>query len=247
MSQQPPPRTADQVVDQAQQTAGQVVDGAQEKVGQVVDQAKQQTTALLATRKDQAAGALYTVGHALRQTGQQLREQDQTAIAGYADQAAMQVERVSRYLQDRDMRQLVDDTEGFARQRPVVFVGGALTLGLLAARFLKSSKRKATPPPGQTIPAERALIETTPSSTAQAASGAPLPMGPATPSASDMAGTAPVRVSSDEPAPAVVAGVATPPAGSPSARGTRASAAAVRQAGGAAVQPAPGARTTPGL
>lgn len=247
MSRQPPPRTADQVVDQAHQTAGQVVDGAQEKVGQVVDQAKQQTTALLATRKDQAAGALSTVGHALRQTGQQLREQEQTAIAGYADQAATQVERVSRYLQDRDMRQLVDDTEGFARQRPVVFVGGALTLGLLAARFLKSSQRKATTPPGQTIPAERALIETSPSSTAQAASGAPLPLDPATPSASDMAGTAPVRVSSDEPPPAVVAGGATSPDGSPSARGTRASAAAVRQAGGAAVEPTPGARTTAGL
>ncbi len=159
-----------EIVDQAQATAGQVVDQAQEKVGQVVDQAKQQTASLLTTQKDQAADTLYTVAHALRQTGQQLREQDQAPIAGYADQAATEVERVYGYLHGRDVRQIVNDTEGFARQRPVVFVGGALALGLLAARFLKSSKRNAAStagltPLGETIPPERALVAATPAPT----------------------------------------------------------------------------------
>ena len=222
MSQTAPPPPASQVIDQTQQTAGQVVDQAQEKVGQVVDQAKQQTTSLLAARKDQAADTLYTVAHALRQTGQQLRAQEQAPVAGLADQVATRVESVSGYLQGRDVRQLVDDTEDFARQRPAVVVGGALALGVLAARFLKSSRRKATTPAGQTIPAERALVETPPpmltdqgtyggpaprtGATGQAASGASVPMDQATDEVTDTEGTAAsIRVTDDALIPPVVA------------------------------------------
>ncbi len=158
-----------EIVEGAQATAGQVVEGAQEKVGQVVDQAKQQTNSFLTARKDQTADTLYTVAHALRQTGQQLREQDHAPIGGYADQAATEVERVYSYLHGRDVRRIVDDTEGFARQRPALFVGGGLALGLLAARFLKSSKRNAASrltPTGETIPPERALVAAPPAPTA---------------------------------------------------------------------------------
>lgn len=209
MSQTAPPPTASQVIDQTQQTAGQVVDDAQEKVGQVVDQAKQQTTSLLASRKDQAADTLSTVAHALRQTGQQLREQEQAPVAGLADQVATRVDSVSGYLHGRDVRQIVDDTEAFARQRPAVFVGGALALGVVAARFLKSSKRKATTPPGQTIPAERALVEAPPASTTQASYGATptVPTDQASYDAADTADVAapPVRVTDDALIPPVVA------------------------------------------
>jgi len=209
MSQTAPLPTANQVIDQTQQTAGQVVDDAQEKVGQVVDQAKQQTTSLLASRKDQVADTLSTVAHALRQTGQQLREQEQAPVAGLADQVATRVESVSGYLQGRDVRQIVDDTEDVARQRPAVFVGGALALGVLAARFLKSSKRKATTPPGQTIPAERALVEAPSASTTQGAYGATptVPTDQASYDAADTAdvAAAPIRVTDDALIPPVVA------------------------------------------
>jgi len=140
------------------------------------------------------------------------------------------VESVSGYLHERDVRQIVDETEDFGRQRPAVFVGGALALGVLAARFLKSSKRKATTPPGQTIPAERALVEATPAPatpapatpapatqtassatppvpTDQAAYGASAPPDQAAYGATDTAGAvAPVRVTDDALIPPVVAG-----------------------------------------
>jgi len=217
-----------EIVDQAQATAGQVVDQAQEKVGQVVDQAKQQTTSLLTTQKDQAADTLSTVAHALRQTGQQLREQDKAPVAGYADQAATEVERISDYLHDRDVRQIVDDTEGFARQRPVVFVGGALVLGLVAARFLKSSKRKATSgltPPGETIPPERALVTATSAPTATSVPTATPDSTTAMETAADVSSAlaagaagsspqpAPVWTSSGEPVPGVVVGAPSPTSG----------------------------------
>jgi len=49
------------------------------------------------------------------------------------------VDRVSRYLRDKDLPALVRDTEGFARRHPDLFLGGSLVAGVLLARFLKSS------------------------------------------------------------------------------------------------------------
>ncbi len=77
-----------QVADQAGEKMGQVADQAGEKMGQAVDQAKQQTTSRLEDGREQVADSLYTTAHALRQTGQQLREQDQGTIATLADRTA---------------------------------------------------------------------------------------------------------------------------------------------------------------
>ena len=79
------------------------------------------------------------VANALRQTGEQLHEQDQGSVGRYAEQAAEQAERFSGYLRDRDANQLLNDVEDFARERPAIFLGGAFLLGAAAARFLKSS------------------------------------------------------------------------------------------------------------
>ena len=82
------------------------------------------------------------VAQALRQTGQQVREQDQGAVAQYIDGAADQLERISDQLQTQDLGQLVEATERFARRQPVLFVGSALAVGFLATRFLRSSGRQ---------------------------------------------------------------------------------------------------------
>jgi len=130
------------VVDQAKETAGQVADQTQQAARRVVDQAREQVSSKLGTQKDNAAAGLTSVAQALRQTGQTLREQDQTGVTSYIDSAASQVEHLSSYLQERDISQLVDDVEHFARRRPALFVGGALVLGILGARFLKSSRQQ---------------------------------------------------------------------------------------------------------
>jgi len=126
--------------DQVKETAGQVADQAQQAVGQVADQARQQVSSRLAGQKDRAAEGLSSVAQALRQTGQQLREQDQQTVTPYIDRVASQVEQLSSYLQRNDLGQLIDDVENFARRQPALFLGGAFVLGLLGARFLKSSR-----------------------------------------------------------------------------------------------------------
>jgi hypothetical protein len=126
----------DKVAQQAQSLAQQT----QQKAGDLVDQAQDQVKAGLSSGKERAAGSLGAVAQALRQTSQQLRQQHQEGIAGFADTAAGQVERIAGYLRDRDIDQLAREAESLARSRPAMFLGGALALGFVAARFLKSSR-----------------------------------------------------------------------------------------------------------
>jgi hypothetical protein len=78
----------------------------------------------------------------MRQSSQGLRDQDQGAVAGYAEQAADRLDGAAEYLRQRDVPQLVDEVEGFARRQPAMFLGAAFGLGLLAARFVKSSRQQ---------------------------------------------------------------------------------------------------------
>lgn len=130
------------VVEQTKEKAGQAVDQAQQMAGQVVDQAKQQATSQLSSRKDQAVDSLGTVAQAFRQTGEHLRQSDQHGIAQYADKAAERVEQFTDQLRGKDVQTIVRDVERYARQQPAVFLGGAFVLGLLGARFLKSTAQR---------------------------------------------------------------------------------------------------------
>lgn len=122
--------------------AQDVVEQTQQKAGEVVDQAKQQATSQLSSQKDRAVDSLGTVVDALRQTSKHLRESDQQGIAQYADKAAERVEQFSGQLRGKDVQEIVRDVERYARQQPALFLGGAFVLGLLGARFLKSTAQR---------------------------------------------------------------------------------------------------------
>jgi hypothetical protein len=116
-----------------------LVQQTQQKAGELMDQARGQVASQLTAQKESVAGGLDQVAQALRQTSQHLGEQERSFVSPYATMAAEHVEGVSGYLHDRSLDQLVGEAENFARARPTLFLAGAFTLGLLAARFLKSS------------------------------------------------------------------------------------------------------------
>lgn len=111
----------------------------QEKASEYAEKGREQAKPQIAKGKERASEQLEGIANALRSTGEQLHEQDQGSVGGYAEQAADQVERLSGYLRDRDPDRLLGDVEDFARERPAVFLGGAFLLAAAAARFLKSS------------------------------------------------------------------------------------------------------------
>jgi hypothetical protein len=103
-----------------------------------MDRARHQAFNKLDSQRERAATGLGSMVDALRESGRQLEGQNAT-MASYVNGAASQLERFSGGIRDRDVNQIVRDVERFARQRPTIFLGSAFALGLVAARFLKSS------------------------------------------------------------------------------------------------------------
>ena len=116
----------DQVVGQARNTLQQARDRARSSLGE---------------SKGQFADQFGTVASALRRTTEHLRSEDQQRIAGLTETVARQVEQVADYLRSKDAVAMRNDLENLARRQPAVVIGGALVLGLIGARFLKSSQR----------------------------------------------------------------------------------------------------------
>lgn len=118
---------------------------------QVVDQAKstfqrarERAGSSLGESKGQFADQFGAIAGALRRTTEHLRSEDQQRIAGLTETVAHQVEQVADYLRSKDARAMRQDMENLARRQPALMLGGAFVLGLIGARFLKSSERKQT-------------------------------------------------------------------------------------------------------
>jgi hypothetical protein len=128
------------VLGQAKTEAKNLASQAKDQTKQVAGQARDQVQELVGRQKDQAAEKLGGLAGALREAGQKLQESEQGRdFSRYADQAAQQVEKLSTYLKDNDLRGFVRDTETLARRRPEIFLGGTFLAGLMLARFLKAS------------------------------------------------------------------------------------------------------------
>jgi hypothetical protein len=124
--------------------------GAREQVRQAKDKVVDQARTTLRDARDragstfsqgrrQAADQIGGVGSAFRRTGETLRGEDQARFADVADNVARQIDRVADYLRQSDGRAMARDVENLARRQPALVFAGAFALGVLAARFLKSS------------------------------------------------------------------------------------------------------------
>lgn len=133
-----------QIKDEAKQKAGEVVEQAKQKSGEVVAQTRTRAFDMMDEQKSRAAEGLGGVASALRQTGESLRSGDQAQFGQVADRAADFVEQFSDDLRNKDVNELLYEAERFARREPELFLGGAVLLGLVAARFLKASSRRSS-------------------------------------------------------------------------------------------------------
>ena len=126
-----------------QQASAAPLDQAREKaqrlVNNVQERAVEQVQARFDAGKTRAADSLSSVAQTLRSTTQNFAT-DQDGIGRYINEAADRVDNLAHYLHDRELTDIVDQVEHFARRQPVAFLGGAFALGVLGARFLKSSQ-----------------------------------------------------------------------------------------------------------
>jgi hypothetical protein len=130
--------------------------------GGIVDRVKETAAAQLTTQKDRGIDAIGSVTQAVRSSSQKLRDEHHETIASYVEKTADQIENWSRQLREKDVNELLDDVQRLARRQPAVFIGSAFAIGLVAARFLKSS----SPPYGSTSGDQRYRMRQSGGSTA---------------------------------------------------------------------------------
>lgn len=104
-----------------------------------MNRVRERASAQLNTQKDQATEGIGSAVNAVRQSTQKLRDERHDTVAQYIESAADQLDRFANRLKDKNVGELFDDAQRFARRQPGLFIGGAFFLGLLGSRFLKSS------------------------------------------------------------------------------------------------------------
>lgn len=140
------PPIADQVKEQAHQAMDQgkqAVQQGKEMAGGLLDRAREQVKTQLGTQKDNATTGLNDVAQALLLSSNHLQEQGQGGVAHYADTAAEKITSLSGYLRQREVDDVLNEVQNFARQKPALFLGSTILLGLVVGRFLKSSSPDA--------------------------------------------------------------------------------------------------------
>jgi hypothetical protein len=101
--------------------------------------ARDEASSLIEQQKAAAGASLVDLSDALHEASELLRNRSQTVIAGLAQSAADQVESVATAIRERDLGELIEDTQQIARRNPELFFAGAILLGFLFSRIIRSS------------------------------------------------------------------------------------------------------------
>jgi hypothetical protein len=123
-----------------------------ESIGQIAERAADLGYTRADTGREKVADGLTSLASTIRRASSDLQI-DQPAVSNVAQTAAEQTERIARYLQETDAREIVSNVEGLARRQPLLFLGGAFVLGLAASRLLKAATGGSAT--GDTRPAYR--------------------------------------------------------------------------------------------
>ena len=127
---------------------------ASESIGQIAERATNIGYTRADTGREQVADGLTTLASSIRRASSDI-EGEQPALANVTETAAEQTDRIARYLQQTDAREIVHNVEDLARRQPLLFLGGAFVLGLAASRLLKAASGGSQTDGGGQRPAYR--------------------------------------------------------------------------------------------
>ncbi len=102
----------------------------------LVKDARELVAAEVTRRATKASGDIHRLAKALELASAQL---EGNVASPYVDELAARLERASRRIEELDGREVVQEIERFARREPLWFAGGALAVGAIGARFLKTA------------------------------------------------------------------------------------------------------------
>lgn len=130
---------AKDVAQEAQARAKEVGRTVSEQTKEAAEELRQSATASFSDSKGQLAEQLAGLARAFRSGSDALRDEELGDFARLSDGAAERLEDLSDQL-ERDTDDLLSDLQRVAQDRPVLFMGSLLTIGVLSARFLRSSQ-----------------------------------------------------------------------------------------------------------
>jgi len=120
-------------------TADEVRQKAQETSKQIAHETETRARRLFSDQRSALAREVEGFAKAFRDTGRNLEDEDFKVAAHYSEELAHEAERLAEYIREKDMSQIIDGVEDFGRRQPSLFFGSVFAVGLLLARFFKSS------------------------------------------------------------------------------------------------------------
>ncbi|MBC7172547.1 MAG: hypothetical protein H5U40_08985 [Polyangiaceae bacterium] len=99
-------------------------------------QARELVSSQLTRGTAKASGDMSRLAKALQLTSAQLQD---NVASPYIEKMAARLERASHQVEELDPSEVAEQVEDFAKREPLWFIGGALAIGALGARFLKTA------------------------------------------------------------------------------------------------------------
>jgi ElaB/YqjD/DUF883 family membrane-anchored ribosome-binding protein len=129
----------------ASQASAKVEDAAslaQEKASELREQGSARVRDQFDQRSTRAGSQVRALAEALRRSGNELSNEDNSNATQLTTQAADRIERVGNYLEQKSGDEVMRDVERFVRRRPWMLAGVGMLVGAAAARFVKASSEQ---------------------------------------------------------------------------------------------------------
>lgn len=123
-------------------TVASTVDRVHEEGRRIGETARTSALRAAEERKSQAAEFVQDMSSAIEKGSAELRQRGREQSAAYVDIAAGELARFGERLQGREVGELLNEVERFARRRPGLLFGAALLAGFGMVRFAMSSRER---------------------------------------------------------------------------------------------------------
>jgi len=103
--------------------------------------------AALSDKKDEATDGLSKASDSVGELSNWLNEHGPEQLAGYVQSGHQALDKLSGYLQDNEVEDLLEDVKDYARQNPMMMAGAIFAVGFLAGRVARSAAPADGPAP----------------------------------------------------------------------------------------------------
>ena len=120
------------------------------KAAEVAGKARHRVENQYNRRLEQAANEIHHLASALRGAADNLRKDGASSLSSsLLTRAAARLDTLGSSFTAKDLDGIIGDVERLARRNPAAFIGGAMLIGFVASRFLKSGHGHGRPDSAQ--------------------------------------------------------------------------------------------------